>query len=73
MLATAETESASTGGNTSSPSTPGSFPGFPGQANLLIDQLSILMALVVTGVSMLIHIYSAGYMKVSSTITATTG
>ena len=32
-------------------------------ANILLDQLSILMALVVTGVSTLIHVYSAGYMK----------
>ena len=31
--------------------------------NLLLDPLSILMALVVTGVSALIHIYSAAYMK----------
>ncbi len=36
---------------------------FKVEANLLLDQLSILMALVVTGVSTLIHIYSAGYMK----------
>jgi NADH-quinone oxidoreductase subunit L len=32
------------------------------QAGILLDELSILMALVVTGVSTLIHIYSAGYM-----------
>jgi NADH-quinone oxidoreductase subunit L len=32
------------------------------EANLLLDELSILMALVVTGVSTLIHIYSAAYM-----------
>jgi NADH-quinone oxidoreductase subunit L len=32
------------------------------EAALLLDELSILMALVVTGVSALIHIYSAGYM-----------
>jgi NADH-quinone oxidoreductase subunit L len=31
-------------------------------AALLIDQLSIIMALVVTGVGLLIHIYSIGYM-----------
>jgi NADH-quinone oxidoreductase subunit L len=36
---------------------------FKVEANLLLDQLSILMALVVTGVSTLIHIYSAGYMS----------
>jgi len=29
---------------------------------LLIDQLSVTMALVVTGVGFLIHVYSAGYM-----------
>lgn len=33
------------------------------EARLLVDQLSILMALVVTGVSTLIHAYSAGYMQ----------
>ncbi|MFC2030808.1 NADH-quinone oxidoreductase subunit L [Chloroflexota bacterium] len=33
------------------------------EARILLDQLSILMVLVVTGVSLLIHIYSAGYMK----------
>ncbi len=33
------------------------------EARILLDQLSILMALVVTGVSSVIHIYSAGYMK----------
>ncbi|MCL7453202.1 MAG: NADH-quinone oxidoreductase subunit L [Anaerolineae bacterium] len=32
------------------------------EANILLDPLSIVMALVVTGVSALIHIYSAGYM-----------
>lgn len=32
------------------------------EANILLDQLSILMTLVVTGISTLIHIYSAGYM-----------
>ena len=31
-------------------------------AALLIDQLSVTMALVVTGVGFLIHVYSAGYM-----------
>ena len=30
---------------------------------LLIDQLSATMALIVTGISLLIHIYSAGYME----------
>jgi len=32
------------------------------EARILLDQLSIVMALVVTGVSTLIHIYSAAYM-----------
>jgi NADH-quinone oxidoreductase subunit L len=32
------------------------------QASILLDQLSVLMILVVTGVSALIHVYSAGYM-----------
>jgi NADH-quinone oxidoreductase subunit L len=33
------------------------------EARILLDQLSILMVLVVTGVSTVIHIYSAGYME----------
>jgi NADH-quinone oxidoreductase subunit L len=33
------------------------------EANILLDQLSVLMVLVVTGVSTLIHIYSTVYMK----------
>jgi NADH-quinone oxidoreductase subunit L len=33
------------------------------ELNLLLDPLSILMALVVSGVSALIHVYSAAYMK----------
>ena len=33
------------------------------EANILLDPLSILMTLVVTGVSTVIHIYSAAYMK----------
>ena len=37
--------------------------GFEIEAAILLDQLSILMALVVTGVSTLLHIYSAAYMK----------
>ncbi len=36
---------------------------FQVEAALLLDQLSILMTLVVTGVSTLLHIYSAAYMK----------
>ena len=32
-------------------------------ADLLVDQLSIVMVLVVTGVGTLIHVYSIGYMK----------
>ncbi len=43
-----------------------SGPGATGSFNvdiaLLIDQLSVTMALVVTGVGFLIHVYSAGYM-----------
>jgi NADH-quinone oxidoreductase subunit L len=35
---------------------------FTAQAAFLIDPLSLIMLLVVTGVSFLIHIYSAGYM-----------
>jgi NADH-quinone oxidoreductase subunit L len=35
---------------------------FQVQARILLDQLSILMTLVVTGVSTVIHVYSAGYM-----------
>ncbi len=35
---------------------------FHADAALLIDQLSIIMALVVTGVGFLIHVYSIGYM-----------
>ncbi|HFD38933.1 MAG TPA: NADH-quinone oxidoreductase subunit L, partial [Anaerolineae bacterium] len=33
------------------------------ESRILLDQLSIVMALVVTGVSALVHIYSIGYMK----------
>ncbi len=33
------------------------------ELNLLLDPLSVLMSLVVTGVSALIHIYSAAYMR----------
>ncbi len=36
---------------------------FKVEAAILVDQLSILMVLVVTGVSTLLHIYSAAYMK----------
>jgi NADH-quinone oxidoreductase subunit L len=36
---------------------------FQVEAGILLDQLSIVMTLVVTGVSTLIHIYSAAYMK----------
>jgi NADH-quinone oxidoreductase subunit L len=35
---------------------------FQVEARILLDQLSILMTLVVTGVSTVIHVYSAGYM-----------
>jgi NADH-quinone oxidoreductase subunit L len=37
--------------------------GFKVEAGILLDQLSILMTLVVTGVSTVIHVYSAAYMK----------
>ena len=37
--------------------------GFEVKASLLIDPLSITMALFVTGVGSLIHLYSIGYMK----------
>jgi NADH-quinone oxidoreductase subunit L len=36
---------------------------FKVEANILLDQLSILMTLVVTGVSTIIHVYSAAYME----------
>jgi NADH-quinone oxidoreductase subunit L len=35
---------------------------FKVEARILLDQLSILMTLVVTGVSTIIHVYSVGYM-----------
>ncbi len=37
--------------------------GVDAQLSILVDPLSIYMALVVSGVSMLIHIYSVAYMK----------
>jgi NADH-quinone oxidoreductase subunit L len=37
--------------------------GVDGQMSILVDPLSILMALVVSGVSTLIHLYSVAYMK----------
>jgi NADH-quinone oxidoreductase subunit L len=40
-----------------------STPTFHSKIALLIDPLSIFMALFVTGVSALIHLYSIGYMK----------
>jgi NADH-quinone oxidoreductase subunit L len=36
---------------------------FKVEASILLDQLSLLMTLVVTGVSTVIHVYSAAYMK----------
>jgi NADH-quinone oxidoreductase subunit L len=36
--------------------------GVNGQISILVDPLSVFMALVVTGVSMLIHLYSIAYM-----------
>ena len=40
-----------------------SFGGFTVNFALLLDPLSILMAMIVTGVGGLIHIYATGYMK----------
>jgi NADH-quinone oxidoreductase subunit L len=37
--------------------------GVDAQLTILVDPLSLLMMLVVTGVSMLIHIYAVGYME----------
>jgi len=37
--------------------------GVDGQMSILVDPLSILMALVVSGVSMLIHLYSVAYLR----------
>src|ERR671921_735191 len=37
--------------------------GIPLAGSLLIDPLSVLMMLVVSGVSALIHLYSVGYMS----------
>jgi NADH-quinone oxidoreductase subunit L len=37
--------------------------GFHANVNLLVDQLSVIMVLVVTGIGTLIHLYSIGYMK----------
>ena len=37
--------------------------GVDGQMSILVDPLSILMALVVSGVSTLIHLYSVAYLK----------
>jgi NADH-quinone oxidoreductase subunit L len=42
--------------------------GFHVDIALLIDQLSVTMALVVTGVGFLIHVYSAGYMHDDSRV-----
>jgi NADH-quinone oxidoreductase subunit L len=41
----------------------GSAAGIPFDLGILVDPLSIFMALVVSGVSMMIHVYSVGYMK----------
>jgi NADH-quinone oxidoreductase subunit L len=40
-----------------------SFHGFTVSFSFLIDPLSVLMLLVITGVGFLIHLYSVGYMK----------
>ena len=46
-----------------SPTSPGSPPGsFRADFALQVDQLTVIMLLVVTGVGWLIHIYSTGYM-----------
>ena len=60
----AESRAAAMGGRGSSPLFTWIVAGdFVVEAGILLDQLSILMVLVVTGVSTLIHIYSAGYME----------
>src|SRR5919198_1202756 len=41
---------------------PGKTVGWIGTASILVDPLSVFMALVVTGVSMLIHLYSVAYL-----------
>ena len=40
-----------------------SFSGYSVSFSFLIDPLSVLMLLIVTGVGFLIHVYSVGYMK----------
>ena len=40
-----------------------SFSGFSVSFSFLIDPLSVLMLLIITGVGFLIHLYSVGYMK----------
>ena len=37
-------------------------PTFAGQVGVLVDNLSLLLVMVVTRVSLLVHIYSTGYM-----------
>jgi len=39
------------------------FGRIPGELGLLLDPLSMLMAMIVTGVGGLIHIYAVGYMR----------
>ena len=39
-----------------------SAAGIPFDIGIQVDQLGVFMALVVTGVSMLIHLYSVAYM-----------
>ncbi len=41
----------------------GSGAGIPFDLGILVDPLSIFMALVVSGVSLMIHVYSFGYMQ----------
>ncbi|HZX62859.1 MAG TPA: NADH-quinone oxidoreductase subunit L, partial [Bacteroidales bacterium] len=40
-----------------------SFSGFSVSFSFLIDPLSTLMLMIITGVGFLIHLYSVGYMK----------
>ena len=44
------------------PTDPQGIPGFDVNFELLVDPLSVLMMLIITGVGGLIHLYSTGYM-----------
>ena len=37
-------------------------PSFPGKVGVIADDLSMLLVMVVTGISLLVHIYSTGYL-----------